>query len=444
MVDAQGPVPVAIDSGGRVWRAQRRVTFPVTVTYKARMWPPGTRTNPSYMLRTSGGAVSGQGSGIIVAPDDGVVYENARFRWDLSDLAPGSITVSGRTDDNDVRAPLASLNTMFFMAGPLHRYPATGERDGFAAYWHGEPTWDGPAVMEWVASMYEYMRKFHGETTPRRYRVMGRMLPPPAYGGQAFSNHFIFNAPAGPRDTANSGPLLLLAHEIGHLFIRGLQNPGGGGPSNNWFTEGLNEYYAVTLALRSGLARLDLVLDQMNLQTHNYYTNPRRNMPADSIAMFNPMTDGLAQNASYERGLLFWADMDARIRSVSNGRRNLDSVMLPLITRARTLGGEPGQGAEARPGGQPGWFTAAELVDSLEKAGGPAARQMFDSVIVRGGRIVPASNAFGPCFELRPTKYPDRYPGSAARAPATTPVPVVDGYAWVRVASVPDSRCRSW
>ncbi|MDB4914721.1 MAG: putative lipoprotein [Gemmatimonadetes bacterium] len=159
-------------------------------------------------------------------PDDGVVYTNARYRWDLGDLAPGSITTSGATDDNDVRAPLASLSTMFFMAGPLHRYPAKGERGGFAAYWHGTPAWDGQGVMAWVASMYEYMRKFHGETTPRRYRVMGRMLPPPAYGGQAFSNHFIFNAPVGPRDSSDAGPQLLLAHEIGHLFVRGLQNPG--------------------------------------------------------------------------------------------------------------------------------------------------------------------------------------------------------------------------
>lgn len=445
MVDAQGAVPVAMDSAGRQWRAQRRVTFPVTVTYKARMWPPGTRTNPSYMLRTAGGAVSGQGSGIFVMPNDGVVYTDARFRWDLSDLAPGSITTSGQTDENDVRGPLTSLSNMFYMAGPLHRYPAKGERDGFAAYWHGEPTWDGQSVMAWVASMYEYMRKFFGETTPRRYRVMGRMLPPPAYGGQAFSNHFIFNAPEGARDSADSGPLLLLAHETGHLFVRGLQNPGGGGPSNNWFTEGLNEYYAVALALRSGLARLDLVLDEMNLQTRNYYTNPRRSMPADSIAMFNPMTDGRAQNASYERGMLFWADMDARIRAHSNGRRNLDSVMVPLITRARTLGGEGGVGSQARVGGQPGWFTPAELVDSLVKFGGPAARQMFDSVIVRGGRIVPVSNAFGPCFELRPTKMPDRYTGSAIAATTNLPpVPEIDGYLWARVVSVPDSRCRNW
>ncbi len=446
MLDTKGPVPVRADSGNsRRWRAQRPVTFPVTVAFRARMWPPGTRTNPSYMLRAAEGAVSGQGSGILVTPDDGVNYA-ARFRWDLSDLAAGSITTSGLTDENDVRAPLSTLLMTFFMAGPLHRYPANGDRDGFVAYWHGTPPWDAPYVMQWVASMYEYMRTFHNETAPRRYRVMGRMLPPPAYGGTALPNHFIFNAPAGPRDTTETGPLLLLAHETGHLFIRGLQNPGGGGPSNNWFTEGLNEYYAVTLALRSGLAPLDLVLQQMNMQTRNYYTNPRKNMPADSVARANPMTDGRAQNVSYERGILFWADMDARIRTASNGRRNLDSVILPLIARARTFGGEGGLGNQARPGGQPGWFTPNELVDSLAKEAGPSARQMFDSVIVRGKTIVPASNAFGPCFELRPTKLPDRYMGASdARAQASSaPVPEVDGYLWARVPSVPDDRCRNW
>lgn len=444
MSDAAGVVPVVGDSGGgRRWRAQRSVTFPVTLTFKARMWPPGTRTNPSYMLRAAGGAVSGQGTGMFVTPVDGVDYAG-RFRWDLSDLAPGSITTSGLTDENDARAPLSTLMQNFFMAGPLNRYPVKGDRDGFAAYWHGAPTWDGPKTMEWVASMYEYMRKFHGETTPRRYRVMGRMLPPPAYGGTALPNHFIFNAPEGPRDTTDKGPLLLLAHETGHLFIRGLQNPGGGGPSNNWFTEGLNEYYAVVLALRSGLAPLDLVHEEMNLQTRNYYTNPRKNMPADSVARANPMTDGRAQNVSYERGMLFWADMDSRIRAASNNRRNLDSVFVPLITRARTLGGEGGLANQARIGGQPGWFTPDELVDSLAKFAGPEARVMFDSIIVRGKSIVPRSNAFGPCFELKPTKLPNHYAGSATAASAPPGVPEIDAFLWQRVASVPESQCRQW
>ena len=444
--DANGAVPIRIDSSaGRRWRADRAVTYPLTITYKARMWPPGTPTNPSPMLRTAGGGVSGQGTGILVIPNDGVNYAG-RFRWDLSDLAPGSITTSGLTDVNDVRAPIQTLTQNFFMAGPLNRYPATGSRDGFEAFWHGTPSWDAQRDMAWVASMYEYMRKFWGETTPRQYRVLGRMLPPPAYGGTALTNHFIINAPAAQYDTSKTGPLLILTHETGHLFVRGLQNPGGGGPSNNWFSEGLNEYYAISLALRSGLASPDLVLQEMNTQTRNYFTNPRKNMPADSVAMFNPMTDVNAQNISYERGTLFWAEMDARIRAASKGKRSLDNVMIPLIARSRSGAGAEGgnlPGATTRPG----WFTPAELVDSLVKEAGPPARQLFDSVIVRGKNIVPAANAFGPCFELRPAKIQGRYLGSNAARQAAVglpPAPDIDAYLWFRVASVPDARCQKW
>lgn len=443
MTDATGAVPMRQDStGGRPWRAQREVTYPVTITYKARMWPPGTRTNPSPMLRTAEGSVSGQGSGIFVTPQDGVNYAG-HFRWDLSDLAPGSITTSGLTDENDVRAPMQTLAGNFFMAGPLHRYPVKGDRDGFAAYWHGTTRWDGPRDMAWVASIYEYMRKFYGETTPRRYRVMGRMLPPPAYGGTALTNHFIFNHLAAQYDTSDIGPLLLLAHETGHLFVQGLQNPGGGGPSNNWFSEGMNEYYAISHSLRSGLATPAMVLAEINLQTRNYVTNPRKNMPADSVAMNNPLTDVMAQNISYERGTLFWAEMDARIRAYSKGKRNLDNVMVPLIKRARTTGGEGEPGSLARKG----WFTPAELLDSLAKEAGPDTRAFFDSVIVRGKDIKPSKNAFGPCFELRPAKTQGRYLGSNAARQAAAglpPAPDIDTYLWFRVAGVPDNKCQKW
>lgn len=442
MTDATGPVPVVTDTGGgRPWRAQRAITYPVTITFKARMWPPGTRTNPSPMLRTSAGAVSGQGSGMFVTPLDGVNYPT-RFRWDLSDLAPGSITTSGLTDENDVRAPLQTLTQTFFMAGPLNRYPAKGDRDGFAAYWHGTTRWDAQRDMAWVASIYEYMRKFYGETGPRRYRVMGRTLPPPAYGGTALANHFIFNHLNAQYDSSDIGPLLLLAHEAGHLFVRGLQNPGGGGPSNNWFSEGLNEYYAISHALRSGLATPKMVLDEINLQTRNYFTNPRKNMPADSVAMNNPLTDVMAQNISYERGTLFWAEMDARIRAASKGKRNLDNVMVPLIKRARAA--DDGSNST---GARPGWFTPAELVDSLVKEAGPDARALYDSVVVRGKDIVPSKNAFGPCFELRPAKTQGRYLGSNAARQAAVglpPAPDIDVFLWSRVASVPDARCKSW
>ena len=51
--------------------------------------------------------------------------------------------------------------------------------------------------------------------------------------------------------------------------------------------------------------------------------------------------------------------------------------------------------------------------------------------MLRGETLIPASGAFGPCFERRPTKY-----SSGGND--------FDGYEWVRVASVPDARCRDW
>ena len=158
------------------------------------------------------------------------------------------------------------------------------------------------------------------------------------------------------------------------------------------------------------------------------------------------MTDGRAQNVSYERGILFWADMDAKIRANSKGKKNLDDVIVPLITRARTQGGEAGMGNQAKAGGQKGWFTQAELVDSLAKFGGPAVRAQFDSVIMRGKMMVPAANAFGPCFALKPMRIPDWYGGSLSTpVPTSGPaIPDTDAYFWERVKAVPDSKCRKW
>jgi predicted metalloprotease with PDZ domain len=147
--------------------------------------------------------------------------------------------------------------------------------------------------------------------------------------------------------------------------------------------------------------------------------------------MNNPLTDVMAQNISYERGTLFWAEMDARIRAASNGAaistaswcRSLRALDRPEAVICR----EQPSNRVVHPG---------ELVDSLAKGAGPSARQLFDSVIVRGKNIVPTPNAFGPCFELRPARYQGRYLGSNAARQAAIglpPAPDIDAYLWFRV-----------
>jgi predicted metalloprotease with PDZ domain len=150
-----------------------------------------------------------------------------------------------------------------------------------------------------------------------------------------------------------------------------------------------------------------------------------------------------AQNASYERGLMFWADIDARIRAASNGRRNLDSVVVPMMTRARNLGGAI-PGAIGQEGMQPGWFTPDQLFDALAKEIGPSARALFDAVLIRGETVIPASNAFGPCFRLIKKQLPNHYIGTSPFSKMDGTGELMDVYMWERIASVPDSRCRNW
>jgi predicted metalloprotease with PDZ domain len=214
---------------------------------------------------------------------------------------------------------------------------------------------------------------------------------------------------AGPRNT--------LTHEVDHMFVGQLSSAGGGAGAT-WYNEGLNVYYTRLLLLRSGLAPVSEYERDVMASVRGYYSNPFRNASADSLSRvgFSAGIGGAsAQNVAYTRGSLYFADVDAKIREASDGRRKLDDVILPLTARRRR--GER--------------IDQAALLDALVKEIGPSARDEFEAVIVRGETINPAPNAFGPCLERRPAKY------SAAGTE-------VNGYEWVRVASIPDERCRAW
>jgi hypothetical protein len=89
-----------------------------------------------------------------------------------------------------------------------------------------------------------------------------------------------------------------------------------------------------------------------------------------------------------------------------------------------------------------GRFDHEAWVQAVTKEIGPSARAQFEGVILRGETIVPASDAFGPCFERRAAKLTP--PGRGGRgAGGTTDAAPIDAYEWVRVESIPDERCRT-
>jgi hypothetical protein len=405
------------DPGGfpnyRHWRASRTVHGAIAVSYRALVQPPPGR-GPPFGIRAYAGGVSGAGSGFLVLPErQGSV--RARVHWDLSDLATGATAVAtyGDGDFERVGAPDELMQT-WIMAGPLGRFRGSGGARGFSAAWLGQPAFDATREMQWAARMYAYLAKsYRYLDPPPPYRVFIRVLLD-ARGATALGNSFMLVSPPAGSNTASAfTPRETMTHEMGHMWVGDIDGPIG---VTSWFTEGLNTYYTRLLPMRGGFDSVSEFGRRINEDFKTYFTSPARNLSADSIVKIG-FNDDDVRHIPYYRGSFYFADLDARIRAASRGRRNLDSLVIGLFRRR----------ARGERFDQEVWITA------VGKEIGPTARADFERVILRGETIVPSSDAFGPCFTRRP----------ASLTPAGGGAPVA-GYEWVRVDSIPDARCRVW
>jgi hypothetical protein len=422
MRDAAGVVPLKVEDDPvnasgythyRHWRAERQVQPPVTVTYRMRPVPRPTG-GPQYEFYAHAGGMNAAGMQLFVLPET-IDSAHIRLKWDLSDLAPGSMVVSTYGEgDLDLRGSPDTITRPFYLAGPLGKYEPPTPNAAFRAYWIGRPTFNPLKEMQWTFQSYDYLRKFYRDTTVKMYRVFIHAAG--SGGGTGSSNSFMGSASPGNEDTTLVGPRNMLTHEIGHYFVGGLS--GGAQGSGPWYGEGLNTHYTRLLLLRNGLAPVSEYLKDINDRARAYYTSAYRNYSNDSLTKIGYSTGfggASAQNLAYSRGSLFWSELDYRIRQASRGTRTLDDMILPLL--------------EARRKGTR--MTQETIVNAIVKELGQPGREFFEWVIIRGQPLMPASGAFGPCFERRSTKY-------------TANGQEFDGYEWVRVQSVPDEKCREW
>lgn len=141
VTDAKGVVPLtSVDDpaapGGfpyfRHWTAQRAVSYPVKISYRAVVQPAGAPQGPPFGIRPAAGGVSGAGAGFLVLPEK-VGEAELKLRWDLSGTARGSRAVASLGDgDLTLTGDPEKLRQSWYMAGPMGRYPATGDIDGFS------------------------------------------------------------------------------------------------------------------------------------------------------------------------------------------------------------------------------------------------------------------------------------------------------------------------
>lgn len=385
--DREGEVPLAIEndapvSGGelyfRHWRASRQVVFPVSIQYDAAVQPIHENTGPPFGLKATGGGVSGAGKAFLLLPENGGTT-SAKLHWDLSNLAEGSIGVlSAGGGDLTLSGPPTILDEQWFLAGPAVR--VEDPKTHFSAYGLGTPAFDMKTMLKWGDTAYAYLTQTFRYLDPAPPYVMDvRALPFPAFStGTAFvGGSLIHTGSAFVRGQSIATVENILFHEMTHQWVGEVKG------DHSWFSEGLTVYSSTVLPYRGGLTTLDEYVAEINRNAKEYYSNKARNWSQARIEKLG-MDDEEARRVPYDRGLLYYADLDAQIRAKSHGKRGLYDMLAPLF-RARQKGKS---------------FDQTTWEAALRRELGPKAVKQFHEVVIEGTTtIVPASNAFGPSLE---------------------------------------------
>lgn len=385
--DALGDVPLTIKDDpvaiayGRHWLAGRAVRGDLVVTYRAPVdnTPPKRGSGPPYSLRTEGGGVSGVGNTFILLPEAKQPYRIA-LSWDLKALGPGATAMSS-LGEGDVRldaGPVERLHRTLFMAGPMHRVPEEVKATGFSAAWLGEPPFDPRPLMGWADKLHGWMSGFFQDPSEPPYRVILRYNPINAGGGAALTNSFLLTWGETAKDP--EGLKGTLAHEMIHTWT-------ASGLGGQWYGEGIAVHYQALLPLRAGMLTPDQYLEDINDTARRYYTNALNDTPDREIAP-RFWEDTRIRTLPYDRGAMYFAVLDGKIRKVSAGKRSLDGLIREMVRRRRAGDDVP----------------EAAWVDLLVKELGEPGRQIHADMLA-GKLMLPESGDFGPCFRRTTGKF---------------------------------------
>jgi hypothetical protein len=371
----------------RRWYADRAVAGSLSIRYRAPITnalnPRGAA--PPLELRTEDNAFSGDASTFLVLPDSDRTYRIV-LHWNLAALGPQALGVStlgagdagaAATDPGTERKLNALYDSgLYFMGGLVHVFPAPLPAGGFMAAWQGSPPFDAAALMRWTQSLYDGYLRFFQAPPGQPYEVFLRRNLVNAGGGVEVGRSFVgtFDSHTQAQDFK-----LTLAHEMVHTFVGALDQPQE--LSSSWYAEGLAVYYQRVLPWRAALLSTTDFLTDLNKTAGRYYTDQLNDTPNRLIAA-RFWADTRVRVLPYDRGSLYFARLNAELRSASHGRRSLDDLVLQMIDRRR----------RGLPVDEDAWVSLVR--EALGERGVAQFRAMMD-----GKLVVPASGAFGPCFE---------------------------------------------
>lgn len=377
--DADDEVPLIVRDDpakglvwSRHWLAGRATRGAVVVRYLAPVdnTPPTRGSGPPYALRTEGGGVSGVGNTFILLPEDRTARKIS-LRWDLAALPKGS-TATSSFGEGDVAlpdGPADQLASTVFMAGPMKREPAAVSETGFSSAWLGQPPFDPASLMAWTNRLHGWMSGFFQVKTVPPYRVFLRYNPINAGGGTALTRSFLTTYGADTKGDSLKGTL---SHEMVHTWTDS--------DAGQWYGEGIAVHYQGLLPFRAGLLSPEEFLEDLNDTARRYYANPLNRTPDAEIAP-RFWEDTRIRVLPYDRGGLYFAVLDGKIRRASHGKRSVDDLVLEMNRRFAA-----GHKADD-----------AAWVELVANELGEDGRQLHQSMLA-GALMLPEPDDFGPCF----------------------------------------------
>jgi len=382
VTDSKGPVTGTAEPGDtRHWKASRAVNGELVIRYQVPV--ENTPTNggiPPLGPRIDGKGFSAAGQTFLAIPQSKSPYR-ILVSWDLSAMGPGA-TAASSFGDGDVELPAgppSRLELAAFMAGQLNREPAIVTPNGFSAAWSGDPGFDLHPLMQWTGRLHAWMGTFFRTDGDPPYRVFLRYNPTNAGGGVAFPNSFVVTYGVG---VSAESLKHILPHEMTHTWTAN--------DLGKWYDEGDAVYYQALLPWRAGMISTEDYLEDLNKTAARYYTNPELSTPEAKIIP-NFWSDPWLNTLAYDRGALYFAVLNGKIRRASGNKRSVDDLVRTMIHKARA--GDT--------------MTEATWVELVRQEIGEEGVMVHDSMM-QGGLVIPESGDYGPCFH-RVTKPIRRY-----------------------------------
>jgi predicted metalloprotease with PDZ domain len=191
-----------------------------------------------------------------------------------------------------------------------------------------------------------------------------------AGGGAALIHSFIVTYGTG---VTGENLKSILGHEMTHTWT-------SNDDLGKWYNEGNAVYYQASLAWRAGLIDDDHYLADLNETASRYYTNAMKSLPEDQV-LAHFWEDTRIRVLPYDRGAMYFAVLDGKVRKASHGKRSIDDLVREM--NARRDAGEK--------------LSETDWIDLLRREIGPEGPAVHRALMA-GELMLPASDAFGPCF----------------------------------------------